>query len=381
MRTLKILHVASFTGNLGDNISHIGLTNILKNILPCQFTFTRLEIRRFYKNYSLSDKMSFDENFVKFANSFDLLIIGGGGFLDFWVENSETGTTIDISEDNFESLIVPTLITSVGCIPHRNVPKGNVEKFKAFIKKIIEKKNVQLAVRNDGSMEVLSHLIGDKLCKQIPVILDNGFFYQQQFSFPRITDNKYIAINTTLDQLRMNNEILGKIDYNGFVKQMVDFIMRVINETNLTIVFTPHIYQDINAIQEILSHINDFFIRTRIAIAPYVQGDYGCSQLLSVYKNAEYIIGMRFHANVSSLAMGKPITGFAALDRVVYLYNSIDGDKFVVSADTSFSDVLFDQMNANRGKELPIDYQANIIDNKKKTLEVYKKMFRNLGVL
>lgn len=76
----KILHVASFVGNIGDNASHMGLHNILKSIVKIPFTIDEMEIRRFYKNYNLPDKMMFDSQFVHLANCYDLLIIGGGWF-------------------------------------------------------------------------------------------------------------------------------------------------------------------------------------------------------------------------------------------------------------------------------------------------------------
>ena len=103
---MKILHVASFVGNIGDNASHIGLYSIL-DVFFSDYDVTALEIRRFYKNYQHADRRQFDEAFVKYANSFDLLIIGGGGFLDYWVENSATGTTLDMDPTLLPKLSVP----------------------------------------------------------------------------------------------------------------------------------------------------------------------------------------------------------------------------------------------------------------------------------
>ena len=166
---MRILHIASFNGNIGDNASHIGFRNILK-MLGIIATIDQIEIRRFYKNYSLLDKQNFDWDFVKKANQYDLVVFGGGGFLDYWVPNSETGTTIDISLSLFQQLRVPVLFTSIGCIPHRNVPEGNVEKFSRFINAILEKKNAILAVRNDGSKMVLKSVLGDIVADKIPQI-------------------------------------------------------------------------------------------------------------------------------------------------------------------------------------------------------------------
>lgn len=52
---MKILHVASFVGNIGDNASHQGLEGILKEYFN-NYDITRLEIRKFYKNYNRVDK-------------------------------------------------------------------------------------------------------------------------------------------------------------------------------------------------------------------------------------------------------------------------------------------------------------------------------------
>lgn len=48
---MKILHLASHTGNIGDNISHIGLHNILNQILGNDYTMDNLEIRKSYNIY------------------------------------------------------------------------------------------------------------------------------------------------------------------------------------------------------------------------------------------------------------------------------------------------------------------------------------------
>jgi polysaccharide pyruvyl transferase WcaK-like protein len=380
-KTIRILHVASFNGNIGDNVSHIGLKNILSTLIEDKIEYTELEIRRFYNNYKLPDKLCFDEKFVDLANKFDLLIIGGGGFLDFMIENSETGTTINISRKNLQTLTVPTLITSVGCIPHKDVPDGNIEKFISFLQDIISQKNIFLTVRNDGSIKVLKELTDEKIWSKIPVILDNGFFCTLDADYPRIIDKPYVAVNTTLDQLKMKNKILSTIDYSKFLKEMVHFVMRVIKETDYYVVFVPHIYQDIRAIQEILAEVDDYYVRTRVVIAPYVHGEYGCKQILSVYKNAEYVIGMRFHSNISSLVMNKSISGLAALDRVIYLYDSFDGDDLVVPVDQYFADVLFNRMLVNWGKELPIDYRINITQKKDETLSIYKKILISYNLL
>lgn len=249
MSAIKILHVASFTGNIGDNASHLGLYNILKKLLGENLDIEQVEIRRFYKNYSLSDKLHFDSVFSREANGKDLLIIGGGGFLDYWVPNSVTGTTIDMPDEVLDELTVPTMFVSVGCIPHKPVPEGNIDKFHHFLQKVLSKPNMRIAVRNDGSLIELNRLFGNEFSDSISEILDNGFFYElpSKFDF-RLIDKPYIAINTTLDQLVMKNRMIGEINYSHLKEELLALIQKIIDETDYFLVFVPHIFKDLQAL-------------------------------------------------------------------------------------------------------------------------------------
>lgn len=375
--SFKVLHLASFKGNIGDNASHIGLSNILGKCLPKISSIHNLEIRKFYKNYTLDDKLKFDESFVEFANSFDLLIIGGGGFLDFWVEGSETGTTIDISESVFSQIKVPLLISSVGCIPHKQVPDGNIEKFRKFLDLIISKKNAQLALRNDGSFAVIDELFGIQYTSNINFILDNAFFYQTEINKDYFPHDNYMVINVTIDQLSMKNEMVGELDYKHYLHQITAFVYEVIYKTNLQIVFAPHIYSDFKAIDDLLKGINDYHIRDRVSICPFIQGNNGANYIFSVYEKAQFVVGMRLHANICSIALGKKTIGLAALDRVCHLYKSINLYENVVLASQEFSNDLFSKlMNLDDNQMKMI--QDTLSLKKKQTVNIYKQMLEKI---
>lgn len=346
MDELKITHLASFTGNIGDNASHIGLRNILSDIIGDNFEMNRLEIRKTYNNYSLNDKINFDDDFVKLVNKKDLLIIGGGGFLDFWVENTRTGTTIDMSEEILNKINVPILITSVGSKPHKEVPEGNVKKFKNFLDILLDKENVNVMIRNDGSKKTIKNYLGEKYSSQIPQILDNGFFYKNNEDQFSLISDKYVVINTTIDQIRMeNNQYIDKIDEDIYHSELSKVAEYIIEQTELDIIFVPHIYKDLRSISRVLDNINDFYVRTRVEVAPYLHGDEGCNKLFKLYKDSEFIIGMRFHSNICSLAMNKFSIGLAALDRVIDMYDELGlGDRYI-KVDGEFSDRLIEKID------------------------------------
>lgn len=378
MRTIKILHVASFTGNIGDNASHLGLYNVLKTVLGDRLDIEQVEIRRFYKKYSLADKMNFDLEFTQKANAKDLLILGGGGFLDYWVPNSETGTTFDMSDEILDKLIVPTLFVSVGCMPHQPVPEGNIDKFHHFLQKVGSKKNMRIAVRNDGSILEIKRLFGSEFEGIITEILDNGFFYEPSLKFScRLLEKPYIAINTTLDQLTMKNRMIGNINYSQLREELLSLLQRIIDETDYSLVFVPHIFKDLQAFRELLEGMNDFYIRSRVAIAPYLQGNYGCNYLMSVYNQADSVLSMRFHANVCPLSMRKRTVGLAALDRVVHMYNSIGKSSDCIPVNEKFADKVYKKM---------IDISPNnsdtlISERKVQSLNTYMKLLSEIGLL
>lgn len=375
---MRILHVASFDGNIGDNASHMGFRMLMSNVLPGEFTIERLEIRKFYNNYSLSDKRYFDEGFAKQANQYDLLVIGGGGFLDYDIKNSITGTTISISNQVLDLIKTPIFISSIGCNPRNEIPDGNIDKFRGFLDHFLERKNSFLAVRNDGSKEALRKYIGEDYANAIPQVLDHGFFYENDGSHYIPTNKPYILINTTNDQVKMAKDANGKLDDSLYVNEMGRIVNYVMENTGMNVVFAPHIYSDLGAISDVLKHVNDFYIRTRIGITPYAQSDSGCDQVFSAYKRSSLVLGMRFHANVCSIAMNIPSLAIAALDRVSKMYADFDLSHRVFTIDKPFSAGMIEKISDINGDIFKIEGEPLLADKKAEMIALYKHKFAEI---
>jgi polysaccharide pyruvyl transferase WcaK-like protein len=373
---MKILHLASHIGNIGDNASHIGFRTILPEVVDEPYSVENLEIRKFYKHYGQSDKAFFNDDFAAFANKFDLLVIGGGGFLDFWVEGSETGTTINISDRVLRKLRVPLMIVSVGCIPHHEIPDGNVGRFKNFLDSLLARKNTLVAVRNDGSKGVLKEYFGARYEHAVPEVLDHGFYYKNDGRAYVPSGRPYILINTTLDQVNMVNMKTGRIDKAKYIDEMREVIKYLLDKTEYDLVFASHIYKDIQASQLLLEGIDDFAIRSRIVLTPYVQGDDGCNQIFSAYKNARLVIGMRFHANVCSIAMDVPSIGIAALDRVSSVYENLGLGDHVVPPGDNFSERVIEKI-VSLETNYDSKHQVNLASRKNQCMDLYKKAYSN----
>ena len=375
---MRILHVASFVGNIGDNASHIGLSYILSQLFT-DHVIDQVEIRRFYQSYRLADKAQFDSDFVAMANQYDLLIIGGGGFLDYWVEHSQTGTTIDINPNLLADLSVPTLISSIGCAPHKAVPKGNIEKFRRFLDAIIAQPNIALAVRNDGSVKAIAKDIGVDYLPHITEILDHGFFYPQQ-PLAALPLQHYVAINITQDQLSMlreDGEIIDTAAYYSQMAQVVDFLCR---QKKQQVVLVPHIPSDLTAINTLLAKLDDNLVRRFVSVAPLLQGDVGARFNFAVYANSDLVLASRLHANICSLAQSKPTIGLIALDRVAYIYQQLGLEQFSVNLTGAFAQQLISKIEAIGEFNLP-HLQQQLAAKREQTLAFYKQTFSRLGLL
>src|SRR5699024_7456701 len=107
MEEIKVLHIASFNGNIGDNANHNGLRKNLERYLNRNFNFTEIEMREFYQSWNLRDFNT--ETFIELCNKNELVIIGGGNFFELKWDYSYTGTTINLSNDTLEKINTPIL--------------------------------------------------------------------------------------------------------------------------------------------------------------------------------------------------------------------------------------------------------------------------------
>ncbi|MDW1628895.1 polysaccharide pyruvyl transferase family protein [Vibrio sp. Y176] len=366
---MKILHIAAFEGNIGDNASHLGFISILERLLD-SYTIDRLEIRKAYKNYTGEDKIEFDDDFAHLANSYDLVVFGGGGFLDYWVKDSSNGTTIDIEIEVLKKIRTQILITSVGCNPHREVPDENFGKFKRFLDHVKTAENIQIALRNDGSVDSIRRDFGEEYLESLVEILDHGYFYEPKDDFLLPIDCKYIAINVTDDQLNMQGGISENRDwYYKEIQKTIESIVLI----GYKIVFVPHIHQDIEAIGTILSKLPNNLVRAHTIIAPCLQNDKGTDIAFNLYKNADFVIASRYHANVCAIKFGVPTIGLSPLKRIEYTHKQLLSKCTNVEITEGFSQVILQLIKCFDFED--IAYDSILKDKKAETIEFYRSFF------
>ncbi|MEM8686371.1 MAG: polysaccharide pyruvyl transferase family protein [Pseudomonadota bacterium] len=313
---LSVLHIASFSGNIGDNANHMGFRPWFEAEVGAQVAWTNLEIREFYWH-----ERQWDEKLVEFINTHDVLIIGGGNYFELWVEHSPTGTSIALEPDLFDQIKVPVFFNALGVDPGQGVPHTCRQRFAAFLDKLLDARHVLVSVRNDGARENLRRHIGSNYADKVHSLPDHGFFVPPP---PKSTEagDRQVAINLACD---MSDTRFADFESQAeFAREMASVLTVLADaEPKLQFCLVPHIFRDLEIISDVIGFLDDRLRRTRLTVASYGSGDEVARQTCSLYRSADLVLGMRFHANVCPMALGTPVLGLSCYPQIENLYRGL----------------------------------------------------------
>lgn len=378
-RKIRALHIASFRGNIGDYANHQGFYKKMNKYMTLECT--QVEIRKFYRNRA---EIKFDDSFVGLVNKHDVFILGGGGFFDLNWDYSNTGTTMDFSNDFINAIKVPVLINAMGYHEYDNVDEKKTRKFKNFISAISEK-SWFLSVRNDGSFLRMKKRYG-ALADNFLKVPDNGFFFSPSArgiskilreslmlkkTSPRrgicLERNKiWVGFNLTNDLFNKDfNKDISVEDFNFLIGGALNVFLR--ENMNANLILFPHVPQDIATISRVFRNVEDKYKRERIAVAPFLIGGQGIEQVFDLYRMCKAIVGMRFHANVCAIAMGVPTIGLAGHEQISTFYNEIGLSQRSI------------KINSNNFVRSLLDELTKTLQNPDRIKEQYNKINLKLG--
>lgn len=327
---MRIIHIASHKGNIGDIFNHAGFYQYLDKIFDKKYSIEKIELRDFY--YSAKNKKNFDKVFADYINTFDLCIIGGGGFFDAQWDNSQTGTTLDFSVDFINSVKIPVIVNAMGY--HEYPDKTNeiiCQKFNNFLNKILDKSNWLVSVRNDGSFERIEKRYKNIALNKILKVPDNAFF--TILPPPRLFNP--IQRESGVIGICVTNDLFSKY-YNGNIKT-TDFNRIIANFVNnqakcqRKIIFFPHTPDDINTINEVLRYVDGYTKRNQIVIAPFEASDIqSVYNLAEYYKRCDFIIAMRFHSIIMGINLNIPTIALAGHQQIEGLFSELNLSDFCI---------------------------------------------------
>ena len=376
---MKILHVASFDGNIGDRANHAGFYRFFKKYITANFDVTQLEIRNFYKAWNLR---KFDMAFAEEANKYDLLVFGGGAFWEPRWDYSATGTTIDLNDEVLDALKIPVLFNGIGLNRAKGTTELAIARFHKFLKKITASPQFFVSVRNDGSKEELKALYGTEFETSILKVPDGGYLINPEpSSHPEIVKGKkHIAICLGGDMTEVRfNQGQDQISRQKFVEKLATICDDLLLNDDIRIVFAPHIFSDLKMIYEVLELMNDKLVRTKVNVAPLLNGTATDGMLIfDLYRHCDLVLSMRHHGNICPIALGVPTIGILNYASHVADYKEMGLEhRYVLANEAQFAFELEKKM-ANA-----LACPANYIDeNKLVTMKVEtlgKQYFKNMG--
>lgn len=360
---MKILHLASFAGNVGDIANHESFYVNLKENINEDIQIDKLEIREFYKNSQLR---YFDESFVDLVNRYDLFVFGGGNFFELKWDYSTTGTTFNIDLALLKKITTPIFINGMGIDIGKGYNEENIEKFRAFLHELFNETNVFFTVRNDGSMEVVRRYFSE-FEEKIHVIPDHGFFINDVEFIKEYhsKDKKYIGINLAIDmpEVRFKNR-----SYEDFCDDLAELLDYVVDELDKEIIFFPHILTDYEAILKLTSKMNNLHTRTHVSIAPLIQNNE--LSLLKLYKDCHLVIGMRNHTSICTVGLQIPSLAIVSYEKPKKIYEEINlVDRFIDINDSNLFGILKEEIEALVSSDM---YENKIVNQYDGVLESLK---------
>lgn len=315
MRNLKVLHIASFSGNIGDLLSHKGFYPWFLRNLSNDIAWTKFEIRDVFRGLA-----SFEKDIVPLIEKHDLTVIGGGNYLETWPSNSRTGTSIDLDVEFLKNSSKPIFFNGLGVDVSLGISEQAAKNLPSFFKTILSSSNYLLSVRNDGAASALSRFTSEANWFTIP---DHGFFGFEKSLEPKPqAPREKIVINIAEDmpELRFGNS--GGIEsfIAGFATQLLEIMD---THPRYHIQFVPHVFSDVKLACKIIERLPDKHVREVISIAEL---DTGANKGLGAfvhYDDAALILANRFHSNIYPLSQGIKTIGLVNHPQLSNLYSEL----------------------------------------------------------
>ena len=334
--------MASFNGNIGDNIHHNGFRSGFEEVFG-RCKWTNLEIRRFYQIWADEE---FNDEFAENANQYDVLVIGGGNFFEICHDYSNTGCTINLSHEVLEKIKVPILFNALGFDHHKGCTEKTRENFLHFIQSLLDRPQTLVSFRNDGSRQNFIDCYG-KWDKRIFAVADGGFFADYLKTSWRKTyvpaESPVIGINLACD---MQANRLKEKSYECFLDELRAVFCHLVDEQSVQLKFFPHIPSDLKIIHDLLARFEDKIARNHVEVAPLLSGQGQEHEIVNYYRNCDLITGMRFHTNV--IGFGSNITSvpIVSYPKVMHLYLELDAAQWLADANAiDFVDSYYNLLN------------------------------------
>lgn len=342
---VSILHLASFQGNIGDVLNHLSFRDWFAGLLDRPIEWNDLEIRGYFRR-----KWEFDTGFIELANQHDLVVIGGGNFLETWPTRSRSGTSIDLTVEDFRSLHSPVLINSMGVDTEQGISNAARDQLPPLLDYLTCSGRTLLSVRNDGAMETLRSFVGQEVIEKVVDLPDAVFFVPglKRHNPPKLV----IGVNLACDMPEKRFSTVGRSQFVGALVEALEKILLADTEACLRLV--PHMYSDFSILAELLERLPDEIRRERIEFHGYAPGIPAARQIAEAYAGCSVVLANRFHSAVIPVGMSVPTVGISNYPQMSKLFRDLQLLDFLVDGHNPLN--LSTRISAALERATSVDY-------------------------
>lgn len=332
---MRIIQLASFTGNWGDNYSHFAFRKWFSDLYESDISWHELEIRNFYKK-----ERFFDVDLADYINDFDLFVIGGGNFLELWVNSSPNGTSLSFSESFQDKINIPILFNSLGVDNGQGVSKSATDNFGNFISFFNEKKKSLFSLRNDGAKANIQCEFPEIDITKFIEIPDHGFFVKDYLKINQVEVNKcLIGINLANDMPNIRWPSTGEVSEDIYFHNIALQLNKIHQEfPESHFVFFCHMFRDFTPTAKVLNELDDSIRRNNVTIQHFENNLETALQAFVQYSSLTLMIAMRFHACVIPISLNIPTIGLCTYPQIKKVFNDLRLDQYCI--DNSKGDSL-----------------------------------------
>lgn len=308
-----IWHLGGWSNNYGDRALQVATAHIVKDRTGEDLQFIYVDNQKTFFSDYLIEKMNAEA---------DMLLIGGGGFIFHRPQDgSRSGWQFNIETEKIANITIPIAVYGIGYnqFPHNSTFSAGMWD---SVQEVVSRAAV-FSVRNNGTYDTMEQNGIDMT--NVTVVPDAAMFIDSfQFNHPCFdNDRMKIGLNWATDRWEQRfaskEEALNSLSdvlnvckekaqqYNAYV-YLIEHLMP--NETNKFA--KEHLEQEFRDIMG-----EDGYVLTDLVWDEmYPPFDYRAALFADIYKQMDFVLGMRGHANIIAFGQNTPHIGIGQHDKV-----------------------------------------------------------------
>ena len=313
---IKILHIAAFNGNLGDNANHVSFYSWFHSFFPDrEMIWERLDIRDVWR----SDR-NLGRRIMGAGTRYDLIVFGGGNFWEMWDETSRNGTSLNVLYSELKDEGLPVLFNALGCEIARGVSENARHVFFDELAAYSQDEQFFVSLRNDGSFNNLVSLGID--VSNFTLIPDHAFFLPRQTTIEREHKLPRVLLNLASDLKSVRYK--GPLTFESFIEGLAAVIADTFSKLEFELELFSQIPSDIEAGQSLISRLPESMVRSRVSLSFPNSGDYSQLDFLQNFESATMVVAQRFHSNIIGLIGNADVISISNHEKVTMLHEEIE---------------------------------------------------------